>query len=161
MLEGANVGDTAKIGRYLVPEEQGFSRDHDCLSVLRFPLNDKLQFLLYRELTTSWCFRRYLITGLWSNALVDLKWVNCAMGTQTPEQPPQALGKPLTFELRAYDSIDSGLRLGTLSVNGRRTIHTPHYIALSSRGAVPHLTQDMMRDNTAISGIYAALEDCE
>lgn len=83
------------------------------------------------------------------------------MATQTPEQPPQALGKPLTFDLRAYDSNDSGLRIGTLSVDGRRTIDTPHYVALSSRGTVPHLTQDMMRDNSAITGIYAALEDCE
>lgn len=83
------------------------------------------------------------------------------MATQTPEQPPQAFGKPLTFDLRAYDSTDSGLRIGTLSFDGRRTINTPHYVALSTRGTVPHLSQDMMRDNSAIIGIYAALEDCE
>lgn len=85
-----------------------------------------------------------------------------AMATQPPEMPPQEPPQaPLPFDLRSYDSTDNGLRLGTLSVNGRRTINTPHYIALSSRGTVPHLTQDMMRDNTAITGIYAALEDCE
>lgn len=83
------------------------------------------------------------------------------MATQTSEQPPQAIGKPLTFDFQAYDPTDSGLRIGTLSVNGRSTINTPHYVAISSRGTVPHLTQDMMRDNSAITGIYAALEDCE
>ncbi len=83
------------------------------------------------------------------------------MTTGTPQQPLTTLGNPLTFDLRAQDPSVSEPRLGTLSLRGRKTIDTPHYVALSSRGAVPHLTQDMMRDNTAISGIYAALEDCE
>jgi hypothetical protein len=34
-------------------------------------------------------------------------------------------------------------------------------VAVSSRGAVPHLSQDMMRANTNIGAMYTALEDCE
>lgn len=52
-------------------------------------------------------------------------------------------------------------RLGVLSVPGRQSIQTPHYFAVSSRGCVPHLSQDMMKENTSIKGVYAALEDCE
>ena len=69
--------------------------------------------------------------------------------------------KSFSFEPRALRSSDPKPRLGTLSCQGRAAINTPHYVALTSRGTVPHLTQDMMRDNTAIKGIYTALEDCE
>lgn len=51
-------------------------------------------------------------------------------------------------------------RLGEVHFPRRMPMSTPHYISLTSRGAVPHLTQDMMRDHTSISGVYAALEDC-
>ena len=69
--------------------------------------------------------------------------------------------RPITFEVTPPLSKDNELRLGTLSMPGRHAIQTPHYIALSSRGAVPHISQDMMRENTPIKSIYAALEDCE
>ena len=73
----------------------------------------------------------------------------------------------LPLEVVAFDLLSSahnsknGPRLGRLRVPGRKTIETPHYLALTSRGAVPHLSQDMMRDNTNIGNVYAALEDCE
>lgn len=38
---------------------------------------------------------------------------------------------------------------------------TPHYIPASSRGAVPHITQDNMRSHTSLASMYAALEDCK
>lgn len=68
-----------------------------------------------------------------------------------------------TTKCLAFDPMagKDGPRLGTISMRSRSTIQTPHYFALSSRGAVPHLSQDMMRDHTAIMGIYSALEDCE
>ena len=69
--------------------------------------------------------------------------------------------KPITFEVTSPLTKENELRLGTLSMPGRHAIQTPHYIALSSRGAVPHISQDMMREHTAIKSIYAALEDCE
>lgn len=71
---------------------------------------------------------------------------------------PIATTTCLAFDLTAGED---GPRLGTMSKRGRSTIQTPHYFALSSRGAVPHISQDMMRDHTATMGIYSALEDCE
>ena len=52
-------------------------------------------------------------------------------------------------------------RLGCLSLPGRKPINTPHYVAVTSRGAVPHLAPDMVKDHTAIEGVYVPLEDCE
>ena len=83
------------------------------------------------------------------------------MAAETLKQPFGTLNKPVFFDILAQEACDSEARLGSLSIPGRTVIHTPHYVALSSRGVVPHLTQDMMADNTAIQGIYAALEDCE
>lgn len=67
----------------------------------------------------------------------------------------------VSFDFASIESEDSGPRLGRLSFQGRKTIDTPHYLALSSRGTIPHLSQDMVRDNTAIGSLYVALEDCE
>ncbi|KAN0080852.1 tRNA-guanine(15) transglycosylase-like protein [Elaphomyces granulatus] len=50
-------------------------------------------------------------------------------------------------------------RVGMFVLPGRKPVHTPHYLSLTSRGAVPHLTQDVMRDHTSISSLYIALED--
>jgi hypothetical protein len=51
-------------------------------------------------------------------------------------------------------------RLGRLSLPVRNAIETPHYLGLTSRGVVPHLSQDNFAQLTSISGVYAALEDC-
>jgi hypothetical protein len=51
-------------------------------------------------------------------------------------------------------------RLGKLAVPGRKPLSTPHHLATTSRGIVPHLTHDVMRDHTSIGGLYMALEDC-
>lgn len=56
-------------------------------------------------------------------------------------------------------SSPSGPRLGRLAVN-KVTIDTPSFVAPASRGAVPHLSHDNLRDHTDIKGIYVALEDC-
>ncbi|KAL8659847.1 MAG: hypothetical protein Q9226_000212 [Calogaya cf. arnoldii] len=69
------------------------------------------------------------------------------------------MSKALKFEVGETPHRDCSPRLGLLSLPGRQPINTPHYFAVSSRGCVPHLTQDMMKDNTGIKGIYAALED--
>ncbi len=66
-----------------------------------------------------------------------------------------------TFQVIKPGSYEEEARLGLLQFPGRMPIQTPHYIAISSRGVVPHLTQDMMQDQTSITGIYAGLEDCE
>ena len=64
------------------------------------------------------------------------------------------------FLLQKHDTPGDATRLGTLHLNDRTPIETPHCIAISSRGVVPHLSQDTMRENTDIKGIYVALEDC-
>lgn len=52
-------------------------------------------------------------------------------------------------------------RLGRLSLPGRNAIETPHYIGLTSRGVIPHLSQDNLARLSSISGAYVALEDCK
>jgi queuine tRNA-ribosyltransferase subunit QTRTD1 len=54
-----------------------------------------------------------------------------------------------------------GPRLGSLIIPRRKPIQTPHYLALTSRGVIPHISQDTLRDNTDVKGVYLALEDCE
>ena len=51
-------------------------------------------------------------------------------------------------------------RLGRLTLPGRAAIETPHYLAITSRGVVPHLTQDTFARDTNIKGVYVPLEDC-
>ena len=67
----------------------------------------------------------------------------------------------LSFEPLHLSCDTTEGRIGRLCFQGRPQIETPHYVAVSSRGAVPHLSQDMMRENTSIKGIYTALEDCK
>lgn len=51
-------------------------------------------------------------------------------------------------------------RVGRLATPRRKAIATPHYIPASSRGAVPHIAHDVVRQHTAINGLYIGLEDC-
>lgn len=54
-----------------------------------------------------------------------------------------------------------GARLGRLTTAGSSVqIDTPSFLAPSSRGVVPHLSHDNLREHTAIRGVYVALEDC-
>lgn len=83
------------------------------------------------------------------------------MAAPKPEQLLQKAENLMSFSLQVQAPSDNGPRLGTLSFRGRASMETPNFVATSSRGVVPHLSQDMMRDNTAIQAVYAALEDCE
>lgn len=51
-------------------------------------------------------------------------------------------------------------RLGRLVLPGRTAIETPHYLASTSRGVVPHITQDNFA-RCGIDGVYVGLEDCK
>lgn len=86
------------------------------------------------------------------------------MAATQADQPPRR-SKPLkanfSFDTSVRESGDNGPRRGIIHVSGRKTIQTPHYWALSSRGVVSHLSQDTMREHTSITGFYTALEDCE
>ncbi|KAK0752253.1 tRNA-guanine(15) transglycosylase-like protein [Schizothecium vesticola] len=67
----------------------------------------------------------------------------------------------MKFEvLKAAITDGSALRLGRLAFSGRRTIDTPNYFAVTSRGAIPHITPDNVNNHLHTSGVYMALEDC-
>lgn len=66
------------------------------------------------------------------------------------------------FELLGAVVADGcAARLGRLSIPGRKTIETPSYTAVTSRGAVPHLTPDNVKQYTNLGAAYMALEDCK
>jgi len=54
-----------------------------------------------------------------------------------------------------------GPRLAQLALPSKKPIQTPHYLALTSRGVVPHITQDTFATETGVSGVFAGLEDCK
>jgi queuine tRNA-ribosyltransferase subunit QTRTD1 len=51
-------------------------------------------------------------------------------------------------------------RLGRLSLAGRKTLQTPAFIGHTSRGVIPHISQDNFRNGLDLDGVYVALEDC-
>ena len=70
--------------------------------------------------------------------------------------------KSMSFDISASSGTHNvEPRLGRLSCSGRKDIQTPNHFALSSRGAIPHLSQDTVRDNSEVKGVYTAIEDCE
>lgn len=54
-----------------------------------------------------------------------------------------------------------GPRLGCLRLAERKTIETPHYLGLTSRGVIPHLTPDTFARDANVNGVYMSLEDCK
>ena len=67
----------------------------------------------------------------------------------------------LRFSLKSSPASINSPRLGKLSVAGRKSFDTPHYVAATSRGIVPHIAQNTMRKNMQIESVYMGLEDCE
>ncbi|KAK3068807.1 hypothetical protein LTR53_013333 [Teratosphaeriaceae sp. CCFEE 6253] len=61
--------------------------------------------------------------------------------------------------IRATATQHLAPRLGRLSLANRKAMETPHYLAITSRGVVPHITQDTYIRDTSISGVYVGLED--
>lgn len=53
------------------------------------------------------------------------------------------------------------LRIGRVCLPGRTILDTPHYLANTSRGVVPHISQDTFVRDTDIHSVFVALEDCE
>jgi queuine tRNA-ribosyltransferase len=68
---------------------------------------------------------------------------------------------PMTFSLLGSAAPVLAPRVGQLSIPGRKAITTPHHVPLTSRGTVPHIAHDVMRDHTAIGNLYVGLEDCK
>ena len=67
----------------------------------------------------------------------------------------------LKFVLDSSHRALQAPRLGQLLTRGRAPVQTPHFVAATSRGVVPHLAHDVLRKHTDISAVYMGLEDCE
>ncbi|KAL5338105.1 tRNA-guanine(15) transglycosylase-like protein [Aspergillus crustosus] len=78
------------------------------------------------------------------------------MGSETLQQLPNEM---FSFSLLGSTAAVLGPRLGRLTVAGRKPISTPHYVPLTSRGVIPHLAHDVMRDSISIGSIFIGLED--
>ncbi|KAI9658563.1 MAG: hypothetical protein M1821_002123 [Bathelium mastoideum] len=63
------------------------------------------------------------------------------------------------FRLLDPTNQSSGARLGKLLLSNRNAVQTPHYLAITSRGIVPHLSQDNLQRHTNITSAYVAIED--
>lgn len=77
------------------------------------------------------------------------------MAKSTPGQPSADM-----FTIVKSTTATLSPRLARLALPGRDVIDTPHYLGLTSRGVIPHLSQDNFAQQSSISGVYAALEDC-
>ena len=75
----------------------------------------------------------------------------------------------IVFNLQTVRSGDAassgnsgGARIGRFAAAGSGvSFNTPNFVAQTSRGAVPHLSGDNLRDHTDVRVVYVALEDCE
>ncbi|KAB5550947.1 tRNA-guanine(15) transglycosylase-like protein [Coniochaeta sp. 2T2.1] len=69
-------------------------------------------------------------------------------------------GNTMRFELLKAGLADgAGARLGRLAFSGSRTVETPNFFAITSRGAIPHVTPDNLEKHVPVQGTYIALED--
>jgi queuine tRNA-ribosyltransferase len=68
----------------------------------------------------------------------------------------------LVFEILShFDAGSAGPRLGRLAVKGRQELETPNFLAVGSRGVVPHLAPDVILAHGKFGGVHMALEDCK
>ncbi|KAK4172358.1 putative queuine tRNA-ribosyltransferase [Triangularia setosa] len=57
------------------------------------------------------------------------------------------------------EGTSTAARVGRLTFPGRRPIDTPNFIAVTSRGTLPHVTPDNISKHLQVSGAYFSLED--
>ncbi|KAK0719938.1 tRNA-guanine(15) transglycosylase-like protein [Lasiosphaeris hirsuta] len=76
--------------------------------------------------------------------------------TNDSQEKPTAM----VFEVLKAAIIDgSAARLGRMALAGRRSVDTPNYLAVASRGVVPHMTPDNVGKYLHSGGVYMALEE--
>ena len=74
----------------------------------------------------------------------------------------QDLDSTMRFEVLTGALKDGvAARVGRLAFAGRLPIDTPNFMAVASRGAIPHLTPDNVGRHLQATGAYMALEDCK
>ena len=72
------------------------------------------------------------------------------------------MANKLTFQVVSHvESSTTGARLGRLCVSNRKDLETPNFLAIGSRGVVPHMTPDVIASSSEIGGVHMALEDCK
>lgn len=118
--------------------------------------DDGLELGLYQECGLVKCLATTTLLSCSNLHSIHSKW-----GKMVGEHDGNAVKADDRMFIRKIASKQSGARLGSLRLPGRNPIATPHYIANTSRGAVPHIAQDVFTDSTSIKGVYVAVEDCE
>jgi queuine tRNA-ribosyltransferase accessory subunit len=83
------------------------------------------------------------------------------MGSLKSRSASELPDEMMSFMLAQFESNSLGPRLGRLLRHGRTPLQTPLYVATTSRGVVPHISQDVLQRHTSISAAYIALEDCK
>ncbi|KAJ5191551.1 uncharacterized protein N7498_010536 [Penicillium cinerascens] len=73
--------------------------------------------------------------------------------------PETSTPSEMTFSVLSSAAPVLAPRVGKLAIPGRQAISTPHFIPLTTRGAVSHIAHDVMRKETAINSLYIGLED--
>ncbi|KAI1103289.1 tRNA-guanine transglycosylase [Jackrogersella minutella] len=64
------------------------------------------------------------------------------------------------FDVLRTIAVDGGgPRVGRLAIPKRKQLDTPNYFGITSRGAIPHMTPDVIAKHTDFNGSYMALED--
>ncbi|KIW29759.1 uncharacterized protein PV07_05548 [Cladophialophora immunda] len=81
--------------------------------------------------------------------------MDCVNGASLAQLPDEMF----KFVLQQASTPECAGRLGHLTLRGRHPISTPHYVAPTSRGVIPHLSQDNLQKHTNISAVYVPLED--
>ncbi|KPM38356.1 hypothetical protein AK830_g8191 [Neonectria ditissima] len=80
--------------------------------------------------------------------------------TQPAPNDHSGTSTPTMFEILKSSTADVGVaRLGRLAFANRRAMETPNYLAVASRGVIPHLTPETMERYTAFDAAYMAIED--
>lgn len=74
--------------------------------------------------------------------------------------PPDHSGEMLSFSLLSHPPTQLAPRLGRLCRVGRKPILTPGYLPITSRGVLPHVSHDNIKEHMSIASLYVALEDC-
>ncbi|CAP72869.1 uncharacterized protein PODANS_2_3010 [Podospora anserina S mat+] len=82
------------------------------------------------------------------------------MTVDTEPQEPESTA--MRFEVVSSalkEGTAAAARVGRLALPGRRPIDTPNFIAVTSRGTLPHVTPDNISKHLQVSGAYFSLED--
>jgi queuine tRNA-ribosyltransferase accessory subunit len=70
------------------------------------------------------------------------------------------MARGMESEEMLKSTASSLARRSLISLTGK-AIETPHYVAVTSRGVVPHVSPDVLARHTSIKAVYFGLEDCK